>query len=141
MRAPLALVAVAFVAALAGCTSLSGAPPASAPAANAVARSTEPGGRFITLVGPRRPTGDPFLGVPGTNFSALRSSIDTQNGESVHQLYVEDSYFGAGRNWEAARDPAGQALRFIPISKNEISCDNGCSYAEEFAAGLPESLL
>ena len=142
MKAPIAHLAAAFLlAALAGCTGLSGAPPPSTPAANAVTRSTEPSGRFITFVGPRRPHAEPFLGVPGTNFTALRSSIDTKTGESVHQLYVEDSYFGAERNWEAARDPAGQALRFIAISKNQITCDNGCSYAEEFAAGLPETLL
>jgi hypothetical protein len=142
MRTPITRVAAVFLlAALAGCTGLSGAPPPSIPAANAVTRSTEQGGRFITLVGPRRAHADPFLGVPGTNFTALRSSIDTRTGESVHQLYVEDSYFGAERNWEAARDPAGQALRFIAISKNQITCDNGCSYAEEFAAGLPEALL
>jgi len=29
----------------------------------------------------------------------------------------------------------------VPISKDEISCENGCSYAEEFAATLPEALL
>jgi hypothetical protein len=142
MKAPIAHLAAAFLlAALAGCTGLSGAPPPSAPAANAVTRSSESGGRFITLIGPRRPHAEPFLGVPGTNFTALRSSIDTKTGESMHQLYVEDSYFGAERNWEAARDPAGQALRFIAISKNQITCDNGCSYAEEFAADLPETLL
>ena len=141
MKASIAVAAAGVLAALAGCTSLSGGPPPSTPAANAVARSTEEGGRFITLVGPRRPHGEPFLGVPGTNFSALRSSIDTRTGEMVHQLYVEDSYFGAERNWETARGPAGQPLRFIAISKNEISCESGCSYAEEFAAALPEALL
>ncbi len=142
MKAPIARVAAAsLLAAVAGCTGLSGAPPPSIQSATAVTRSTEPGGRFITLVGPRRAHAEPFLGVSGTNFTALRSSIDTKTGESVHQLYVEDSYFGAERNWEAARDPAGQALRFIAISKNQITCDNGCSYAEEFAAGLPEALL
>src|SRR5216684_6949755 len=142
MRSPIARFAAAsLLAALAGCTGLSGAPPPTIQSATAVTRSTEPGGRFITLVGPRRAHAEPFLGVSGTNFSALRSSIDTHNGESVHQLYVEDSYFGAERNWEAARDPAGQSLRFIAISKNQITCDNGCSYAEEFAAGLPEALL
>src|SRR6266699_220001 len=106
MKASIAVAAAGVLAVLAGCTSLSG-------------------GRFITLVGPRRPHGEPFLGVPGTNFSALRSSIDTKTGEMVHQLYVEDSYFGAERNWEAAADPAGQKLRFIAISKNEISCESG----------------
>ena len=137
MKIPIAVAAALLLAALAGCTSLSSAPPA----VSGVTRTTEQGGRFITFVGPKRPHGEPFLGVPGTNFSALRSSIDTRTGEVVHQLYVEDSYFGAARNWEAARDPAGQPLRFNHISKNEISCDNGCSYAEEFAASLPEALL
>ena len=140
MKPAVALVAASLLA-LAGCTGLSGAPPPSTPAASGVSRSTEAGGRFVTFVGPRRPTGEPFLGVPGTNFAALRSSIDTKTGEVAHQLYVEDSYFGAERNWEAAADPAGQKLRFIAISKNQITCDNGCSYAEEFAAGLPEALL
>jgi len=140
MKTPIALAA-ALLLALAGCAGLSSAPPPSIQSATAVTRLTEPGGRFITFVGPRRPHAEPFLGVPGTNFTALRSSIDTKTGESLHQLYVEDSYFGAERNWEAARDPAGQSLRFIAISKNQITCDNGCSYAEEFAAGLPEALL
>jgi len=140
MKTPIALAA-ALLLALAGCAGLSSAPPPSIQSATAVTRLTEPGGRFIPFVGPRRPHAEPFLGVPGTNFTALRSSIDTMTGESVHQLYVEDSYFGAERNWEAAADPAGQKLRFIAISKNQITCENGCSYAEEFAAGLPEALL
>ena len=140
MKPAVALVAASFLA-LAGCTGLSGAPAPGIQAATGVTRSTEQGGRFITFVGPRRPTGEPFLGVPGTNFAALRSSIDTKTGEVAHQLYVEDSYFGAERNWEAAADPAGQKLRFIAISKNQITCDNGCSYAEEFAVGLPEALM
>ncbi len=139
MKPPKALAAAVLLA-LTGCTGLSGTPPPSIQSATGVTRSTEPSGRFITFVGPRRPHAEPFLGVPGTNFTALRSSIDTRTGESVHQLYVEDSYFGAERNWEAAADPAGQKLRFIAISKNQITCENGCSYAEEFAAGLPEAL-
>jgi hypothetical protein len=133
------LPALALLVALAGCGTLS-APPPSQPA-NTVARSTEQDGKFVAFVGPRRPTGEPFLGVPGTNFYALRSWIDTRNGETRYQLYVEDSYFGAERNWEAARNAAGQKLKFVPISKNEITCDNGCSYAEEFGAELPEPLL
>ncbi len=140
MKPPKAFAAAVLLA-LTGCAGLSGTPPPSVQSATGVTRSTEPSGRFITFVGPRRPHAEPFLGVPGTNFTALRSSIDTKTGESVHQLYVEDSYFGAERNWEAAADPAGQKLRFIAISKNQITCENGCSYAEEFAAGLPEALL
>ena len=142
MKAPIALAAAALLlAALAGCAGLPSAPPPGIQSASAVTRATEQDGRFITFIGPKRPHAEPFLGVPGTNFTALRSSIDTRNGETVHQLYVEDSYFGAKRDWEAARDPAGQTLRFTHISKNQISCDNGCSYAEEFAASLPEALL
>ena len=142
MKNALTLIAAgALLMALAGCAGLSGAPPPNVLGAAEVTRSQEQDGRFIAFVGPRRPHGEPFLGVPGTNFDALRSWIDTRNGETAHQLYVEDSYFGAERNWDAARVLGGQALRFIAISKNEITCENGCSYAEEFAAALPEALL
>ena len=125
---------------LAGCGDLAGISPAAQPA-NAVTRSQEQGGRFVTLAGPRLQHAEPFLGVADTNFYLLRSMIDTRTGEIAHQLYVEDSYFGAERGWNAARDASGQPLRFIPIGKNEISCETGCSYAEEFAAALPEALL
>ncbi len=141
MKISTALVAAAsLLVALAGCATVSNAPPNAQPA-TAVTRSVEPGGRFIAFVGPRIQHDAPFLGVPNTNFFALRSWIDTRDGKTAHQLYVEDSYFGAERNWEAARDGQGRKLRFVAISKNKITCDNGCSYAEEFAAALPEALL
>ena len=124
---------------LAGCATATAPPPAAAP--DAVTRSTEQNGRFIAFVGPRRQHAEPFLGVPATNFYALRSWIDTRNGEVAYQLYVEDSYFGTERNWEAARAAAGQKLKFVEISKNEITCESNCSYAEEFGAELPEALL
>jgi len=133
--------AAALLLALAGCAGSSSAPPPSVPPATEVARSVEQDGKFISLVGPRRQHAEPFLGVPSTNFYALRSWLDTRKGEVAHQLYVEDSYFGAKRNWEAARDKAGEKLRFVEISNNEITCNPGCSYAEEFAAALPEALL
>ena len=117
-----------------------GAAPPTVQLANAVAMSREQGGRFIGLVGPRTQHEEPFLGVPNTNFSAMRSWIDTATGETIHQLYVEDSYFGAKRSWNAA-SANGQALRFVPITVNEITCEQNCSYAEEFAAALPDPLL
>ena len=80
---------------------------------------------------------EPFLGVAGTNFYTLRTWIDRRTGETVHQLYVSDSYAGPPRDWNAARDAQGRPLRFIPISKNEITCQPSCSYAEEFAAAIP----
>jgi len=141
MTTPKALLTAALLLALAGCAGSSSAPPPSVPPATEVARSVEQDGKFISLVGPRRQHAEPFLGVPSTNFYALRSWLDTRNGEVAHQLYVEDSYFGAKRNWEAARDKAGEKLRFVEISNNEITCNPGCSYAEEFAAALPEAVL
>ena len=143
MKNPIALMAAAsLLAALSACAELPATTPiAGGQLATAVARSVEQGGKFIALVGTKRQHADPFLGVPGTNFYALRSMLDTRNGETAHQLFVADSYFGAERNWEAARDGQGQKLRFIAISKNEITCENGCSYAEEFAAAVPETLL
>jgi hypothetical protein len=97
--------------------------------------------RFIGVVGTRAQHAPPFLGVPETNFYCLRSFIDRQTGETQHQLYVSDSYSGAERRWQAARDDAGRPLRFIEIGRNEITCDGGCSYLEEFAASIPESEL
>ena len=98
-------------------------------------------GRFLALIGPKAQHAPPYLGTPGTNFYCLRSFVDRKTGETANQLYVSDSYDGAERNWDAARDNAGRAQAFIPISRDEITCDGGCSYAEEFAANIPESQL
>ena len=127
--------------ALAGCGDLSEAPASIPQSANEVTRLVEQNGKFIELVGPRRQHDPPFLGVPSTNYDLLRSWIDTRSGETLHQLYVEDSYFGGKREWNAAHTATGAELRFVPISLNEISCDSSCSYAEEFGADLPEALL
>jgi hypothetical protein len=98
-------------------------------------------GEFIVLVGPTAQHAAPFLGIPGTNFFRLRSFIDRRNGQSADQLYVSDSYSGPERNWDAAHDASGHPLVFIPISRQEITCSSGCSYAEEFAVNLPEREL
>jgi len=97
--------------------------------------------RFIGIIGTRAQHSPPFLGVPQTNFFCLRSFVDSQTGETQHQLYVSDSYSGAERRWKEARNDAGHPLRFIEIGRNEITCDGGCSYLEEFAAAIPESEL
>src|SRR2546423_15028874 len=124
MKTPIALFAAAvLLAALSACAELPSPNttlPTGAPLASAVARSVEQGGKFISLVGPKRQHAEPFLGVPGTNFFALRSMIDTRNGETVHQLFVEDSYFGAERNWGAARAPQGGPARFATITTDEL---------------------
>ena len=112
-----------------------------APGTPVVAVRQDSSSRFVGFVGPRAQHAPPFLNVPGTNFYCLRSFVDLQTGEAAHQLYVSDSYFGVERGWNAARDSAGSPLQFIPISSDEISCDAGCSYVEEFAAILPESEL
>jgi hypothetical protein len=116
-------------------------PPSGQPAPETVAQASVQGGRFISLVGPRRQFTAPFLGVPGTNYYALRSLIDQKSGNEVTQLYVEDSYVGTRRDYEAAQDAAAAVLKFVVISRDEITCEPGCSYAEEFAADLPAPLL
>jgi hypothetical protein len=139
MRWLFSALGLAAAVAVSGCA-IEG-PPAPAQPANAVTLTKEKDGRFLVLSGPRFRHAEPFLGIASTNFCLLRSFIDTRTGETLHQLYVEDSYPGAERNWNAARLAAGEPLRFVPISKNEITCDAGCSHAEEFAASLPEPLL
>jgi hypothetical protein len=101
----------------------------------------EQDGKFLAFVGPKLQHTQPFLGVEDTNYYCLRSWLDTRNGEVAHQLYVEDSYYGASYKWDGAHDSDNKALKFIPISRIEIICDEGCSYADEFAAALPEELL
>ena len=109
--------------------------------AQGVVLTKEQGGRFIAFVGPRQQHTAMFLGVDGTNFYCLRSWLDNKTGETAHQLYVEDSYFGGPFNWSGAHDQDNKPLRFVPISRNEITCENGCSYADEFAAALPDDYL
>jgi hypothetical protein len=135
-------LATLFGAALAACAQ---APPAEVPAqpgagAVAPARGDVPS-RFVGLIGTRAQHAPPFLGVPETNFYCLRSFLDRQTGETRHQLYVSDSYSGAERRWDAARDGSGHPLRVLEITRHQITCDGGCSYTEEFAADIPESEL
>ena len=125
---------------LSGCGGQTAVVTSGAPASE-VTRTVEEDGRFIAFVGPRRQHAEMFLGVASTNFYVLRSWIDARTGETVHQLYVSDSYAGPERKWNAARDGQGRELRFVEISRNEITCERGCSYAEEFAAALPEEVL
>jgi hypothetical protein len=137
------LAALLSAAALFACAPLPPpASPATAPAAGPVpAVVSEPSARFIGFVGPKVQHDPPFLGIPDTNFYCLRSFLDRQTGETAHQLYVADSYFGAKRGWDGAHDAAGNTLPFTSIGINEIACENGCSYAEEFAATIPAAAL
>jgi hypothetical protein len=134
------LVAASLVVALTACAELTPAETA-APGTLVVAARHDLSSRFVGFVGPKTQHAPPFLNIPGTNFYCLRSFVDLQTGEAAHQLYVSDSYFGAEQGWNGARDSAGSPLQFVQISHDEISCDAGCSYVEEFAAILPESKL
>lgn len=132
---------VVLLAVITGLSSCAGPEWHPIPSVNEVVAASEQGGKFLSFVGPRRQFAPPFLGVPNTNFYLLRSFIDTRSGETVHQLFVEESYVGAERVWDSAHDLTGRELRAIPISKNEITCATTCSYAEEFAAALPEPVM
>jgi hypothetical protein len=136
------VVAAAIVgAALGGCSLLQNEKLPTQPGADQIEMTKEQGGKFLAFVGPKLQHTEAFLGVEDTNYFCLRSWLDTRNGEVAHQVYVEDSYYGAPYRWDGAHDADNKKLRFIPISRNEISCDQGCSYADEFAAGLPEDVL
>jgi hypothetical protein len=97
--------------------------------------------RYIEIVGQQAQHAPPFLGVPGTNFFALRSWLDRESGRATTQLYVSDSYEGLQRGWNAAYGPAGTALPFTAIRRDEIDCSRVCSWVEDFAARLPERRL
>src|SRR5207237_6619881 len=72
---------------------------------------------YIGFIGPKAQHAPPFLDTPGTNFYCLRSFLDRRTGAATHQLYVSDSYFGAERGWNAARDRTGAPLPFVPVSR------------------------
>jgi hypothetical protein len=132
-------LAVLLGVALSSCTQLASRQPvAGTPVVEVREGSAQ---RFIGFIGPKAQHAPRFFDIPETNFYCLRSFVDRRTGETAHQLYVTDSYFGAERGWNAARDSTGAALPFVPIGRDEISCDAGCSYVEEFAANLPESAL
>jgi hypothetical protein len=137
------IVPLVFGAALSACSQFAapGSSPSAAGKAPVVEVREHLSGRFIALIGPKAQHAPPYLGTPGTNFYCLRSFVDRKTGETADQLYVSDSYNGTERNWNAARDATGQALVFIPVHLDKIACDGGCSYAEEFAANIPESTL
>jgi hypothetical protein len=136
------LAALLLGAALSSCAPMPpSASPTTAPAVAGAAAVGEPSARFIGFIGPKAQHDPPFLGIPDTNFYCLRSFLDRQTGETAHQLYVADSYFGGERGWDGAHDAAGNTLPFTSIGTNEINCDNGCSYAEEFAATIPAAAL
>jgi hypothetical protein len=133
-----------FALALGGCAMMQPEeklPPPAQPEALGVELTKQQGGRFIAFVAPRQQHAEMFLGVSDTNFFTLRSWLDTRNNEAAHQLYVADSFFGGPFKWDAAIDQDKTTLRFVDISHNQISCEEGCSYADEFAAALPEDYL
>jgi hypothetical protein len=132
------VLAVLLTAALTACAHPQ---PSAESGATVVAAREDATPRFIGVIGARAQHAPLFLGVPETNFYCLRSFVDRRTGETEHQLYVSDSYYGKERRWDAARDGAGRSLRFVEIGREEITCDGGCSYAEEFAASIPESEL
>jgi hypothetical protein len=111
------------------------------PQAPGVELTKEQGGRFIAFVSPKQQHSAPFLGVDDTNFFCLRSWLDNKTGETAHQLYVEDSYYGGPYLWNGVYDTANTKLNLVSISRNQISCEQGCSFADEFAAELPENYL
>lgn len=134
--------------ALGACAQLPGSggrtlpPPASAGAKPAapVVRATALK-RYVEIIGPKIRYSPPFLGVKQTNYYLLRSWLARDTGRVATQIYVTDSYPGAERGFTAAYDASGQPLPFVSILRDQITCGNGCSWAEEFAATLPESVL
>lgn len=138
-----AIVAAFFGMVLAACAPVAPSVdtgPANSTGAAGVAVREHLSGRYTALIGPKAQHDPLYLDMPETNFFCLRSFIDRQTGETADQLYVVASY-DSKRDWDAAHDGSGQGLKFIPISRYKIVCqeEDDCSYAEEFAAAIPES--
>lgn len=138
MRAAWSAGALAL--ALAGCARPAAQVAAPAPAPGVAVRATALP-RYVEIVGPKAQHAPPFLGVPNTNFFALRSWLDRRSGRAATQLYVSDSYQGPQQVWEAAYGPDGGRLPFTAIRRDKITCREGCSWTEDFAAEIPAGAL
>jgi hypothetical protein len=117
------------------------APPAATEKTPVVVVREDLSPRFIEFIGPKILFAKPFLGVPDTNYFALRSWLDKETGAVAHQLYVSESYVGARRKWQGAHDAKGDVLPIVSIGSHKIACDPDCSYADDFAASLSDALL
>jgi hypothetical protein len=135
------IAAVGFALALGGCANLLPRAATAPQKGEGVEITKQQDGRFIAFVSPRLQHSEPYLGVAGTNFFALRSWYDAKTGETAHQVYVSDSYQGGPYRWDGVHDLDKKTLRFVAIGRNEITCESGCSYFDEFAAALPEDYL
>ena len=136
------LTGIILVLALGGCAGMQPEEKMPAqPQAPGVELTKEQGGRFIAFVSPKQQHTEPFLGVDDTNYFCLRSWLDNKTGETAHQLYAEYSYYGGPYQWNGVYDTDNTNLKLIPISHNQITCDQGCSFADELAAALPEDYL
>ena len=126
-----------LVAGLGGCVVM---PPTTSLAPGVTARE-DLSHRYVAIIGPKLRRAPPFLGVDSTNYEVLRSWLDRTTGKAHHQLYVSDSYAGERRGWDAAHDDTGAALPFVAISHDQITCDPGCSWQEDFAANIADAQL
>src|SRR4029077_6704439 len=99
------LLAAALTAALTACSQI--APPPLDAGRPVVLAREDLSPAFIGFIGPKAQHAPPFLDPPGTNFYCLRRFLSRRTGETTHQLYISDSYFGAERIWNGARDGTG----------------------------------
>lgn len=129
------VAATVLALALAACAPLA-RPALPSPVAGVAIRRT-PLARYVEIIGRKRQHAPPFLGVAGTNFFVLRSWLDRRTGHASTELYVSDSHHGPERVWQSAFDSAGRALQVYPIRSARITCIGGCSWVEDFAAGIP----
>jgi hypothetical protein len=140
-RRPRVLAAALLGLALSACAQGRPAPVAGGPGHPAVVVRQDVSRRYIEFIGPKMPYAKPFLGVPDTNYFALRSWLDRRTGAITHQLYVSESYFGPRRHWASARDQVGDPLPVAAIGSHEIACNPACSYSDDVAASLSDALL
>ena len=138
---PQGLAAALLGLALSACTQNRPPPVAGAPGHPAVVVREDVSQRYIEFIGPKILFAKPFLGVPDTNYFALRSWLDRQTGAVTHQLYVSESHVGPRRHWTSARDAEGDPLPVAAIGSHKIACDPACSYSEDVAASLSDALL
>ena len=90
----------------------------------------------------------------------IRTTMDKQNGEAVHVIFVEDEFFTANRsgnnyeypggsasdaafrNYTVARDAGGNLFDIVSGAKSFDGCSSSfCYYEEDFGIIIPDEYL
>lgn len=94
---------------------------------------------YVTFNGVVQSISDIGLNNPSYHF--LRSFVDKETGQRMHQVYVRLTYGADWRFYRGAQAVGGESLEFIEIDSDVDCYSYGCSYKESFGVTVDEDAL